>query len=169
MLWREQSHFTDRTFKLARGLVECAELNDVLISVSTEPANKFNARFVHKRLMPIPMPQRDAFWSVQLAQRGFDGPIETLISWAIRNGLEHIDEDRAYLAATMLCWFLTTSNRIIRDKATKGLACILSRRLPLAVRLLGDFAGVNDIYLLERLLAACYGAALQGAKEPGTR
>lgn len=167
LLWREQSHFTDRTFELVRGLVDEAELNDLLISISIEPSNKFNALFVHKRLMDMKMPERDAFWSVYLAERGLDGPIETLISWAIQNGLERIDADRAYLAATMLCWFLTTSHRSIRDKATKALACILSRRLPLAVRLLDDFAGVNDLYALERLLAACYGAALQGAPEPG--
>ncbi len=169
LLWREQSHFTDRTFELVRGLVDGAELNDLLISISTEPTNKFNARFVHEQLMPMAMPLRDASWSVYLGERGFEGPIETLISWAIRHGLEHIDEDRAYLAATMLSWFLTTSNRIIRDKTTKGLAWLLSRRLPLAVRLLGDLADVNDIYVSERLLAACYGAALQGAKEPGLR
>ena len=81
--------------------------------------------------------------------------------------LERIDEDRAYLAAAMLTWFLTTSHREVRDKATKALACILSRRLPLAARLLGNVAGVNDLYVLERLLAACYGAALQGAREAG--
>jgi hypothetical protein len=167
LLWREQSHFTGRTFELVRGLVERTELNDLLISISTEPSNKFNALFVHKRLMQMRMPERDAFWSVYLAERGLNGPIETLISWAIENGLERIDEDRAYLAVTMLCWFLTTSHRSIRDKATKALACILSRRLPLAVRLLGEFAGVNDLYVLERLLAACYGAALQRTTEPG--
>ncbi len=120
LLWREQSHFTDRTFELVQGLLERAELNDLLISISTEPTNKFNARFVHRRLMPMAMPQRDAFWSVYLAERGYEGSIETLISWAIRNGLEQIDDDRAYLATTMLSWFLTTSNRIVRDKAASG-------------------------------------------------
>ena len=162
LIWREQSLFTDRTFELVRDLVETDELNDLLISISTEPSNKFNAFFVHKLLMKMTMPERDAHWSVHLAKRGFDGPVETLISWAIQNGLEHIDEDRAYLAATMLTWFLTTSHREIRDKATKALACVLSRRLPLASRLLSDFVKVNDLYVLERLLAACYGAVLQG-------
>jgi hypothetical protein len=167
LLWRKQSYFTDRTFELVQGLVERTELNDILISISTEPTNKFNARFVHEQLMPMSMPQRDKSWSIYLAQRGFEGSIETLISWAIHNGLEHIDEDRAYLAATMLSWFLTTSNRVIRDKATKGLACILAPRLRLAIRLLGDFSCVNDLYVFERLFAASYGAALQGTKEPG--
>ena len=167
LLWRKQSHFTGRTFKLIRGLVHTDELTDLLVSISTEPSNKFNALYVHKRLMGMTMPERDACWSVHLADRGFEGPVETLISWALKNDLKHIDADRAYLAATMLTWFFTTSHREVRDKATKALANMLSRRLLLAARLLGDFVSVNDLYILERLLAACYGAALQGTKEEG--
>ena len=167
LLWREQSHFTCRTLELVRDLVQTEEFNDLLISVSTEPANKFNARFFHERLMEMKMPERDAFWSVYLAERGFEGPVETLISWALQNDLKHIDEERAYLASTMLTWFFTTSHREVRDKATKALARMLSRGLLLAIRLLVDFVKVNDPYVLERLLAACYGAALQGRKKKG--
>ena len=168
LLWREQSHFTDRTFELVRVLFHTTdELNDLLVSISTEPSNKFNAFFLHKRLMGMTMPKRDARWSVYLAERGFDGPVETLISWALQNDLKHIDEDRSYLAATLLTWFLTTSHREVRDKATKALARVLTQRLLLAARLLGDFVSLNDPYVLERLLAACYGAALQKTPDAG--
>ena len=167
LLWREQTHFTDRTLTLCRGLVDTDELSDLLISISTEPSNKFNALFVHETLTKMTMPERDEVWSVYLAERGFEGPVETLISWALQNDLKYIDEDRAFLAATMLTWFFSTSHREIRDKATKALARILSRRLLLAVRLMGDFVRVNDPYVVERLLAACYGAALQGTEETG--
>ena len=167
LLWREQSYFTDRTLELVRDLSQTYELNDLLVSISTEPSNKFNALFVHNRLVEMTMPERDVCWSVYLAKCGFDGSVETLISWALQNDLKDIDEDRAYLAAIILTWFLTTSHRGIRDKATKALACILSGRLPLAARLLGDFVTVNDLYVLERLLAACYGASLQGVRQEG--
>lgn len=167
LLWRDQSHFTRRTAELVRGLVQAEEFNDLLISVSTEPENKFNALYVHERLMEMTMPERDAFWSIYLAERGFEGPVETLISWALQSDPKDIDEDRAYLAATMLTWFLTTSHREVRDKATKALASMLNRRLTLAARLLDIFASVDDLYVLERLLAACYGAALQGTREAG--
>lgn len=163
LLWREQSHFTDRTFELALGQLSRSEMSDLLISISTEPLNKFNAHYIHSYLMTLALPERDAFWSVFLAEKGYEGHIETLISWALHNGLEHIDEVRAQLAATMLAWFLSTSHRPVRDKATKALACILSQRLSLAAKLLKDFAAVNDPYVTERFLAACYGAALQGA------
>ena len=169
LLWREQSHFTDRTFELVKKLVETDELNDLLVSISTEPSNKYNALFVHNHLLELTMPERDEIWSVYLAERDFKGPVETLISWALQNDHVHIDEDRVYLAATMLTWFFTTSHREIRDKASKALANLLSRRLLLAARLLKDFGNVNDLYVLERLLAACYGAALQGVVDTGLR
>lgn len=167
LLWREQVHFTARTFELARQTLETDEVKDLLVSIATEPSNGFNARFVHARLIKMTMPERDASWSVYLTKRGFSGPVQTLISWAVRNGMEPVDEDRAHLAATMLAWFLTTPHREVRDKATKALASLLSRRLALAARLLNDFAKVNDLYVLQRLLAACHGAALQGMYEPG--
>jgi hypothetical protein len=163
LLWREQSHFTDRTFELACELFSGSELHDLLISISTEPTNKYNARFLHNAFMKMTLPERDSHWSVDLARTGFEGATKTLISWALCNGLERIDEDRAYLTATMLVWFLTTSHRTIRDKATKALACILCQRLSLGARLANDFATVNDPYVSERLLAAHYGATLQGS------
>ena len=115
----------------------------------------------------ITLPERDASWSIRLAKRGLEGSVETLISWATRSSLERIDTERALLAGTMLTWFFTTSHREVRDKATKALACLLSRRLPLAARLLDEFATVDDPYVMERLLAACYGAAIQGGHNDG--
>ena len=165
LLWREQRSFTDSTFDLVRKLMSIEELQELLVSIGTEPSNKFNAFYLHQKLVDMTMPERDERWSSLLAKRGLVGHVETLISWAIQSELEQVDEDRAHLAATMLSWFLTTSHREVRDKATKALACLLSRRLSLAARLLNQFSDVNDPYLLERLFAACYGAALQGQGE----
>jgi hypothetical protein len=162
VLWREQAYFTDRTLEILRGMLNSDELKRLLISVSTEPENKFNARYIHELLFPRAMPERDASWSCFIGRSGYDGPVEVLISWALNNGMEHIDEDRAYLSSTMLTWFFTTSNRLVRDRATKALACVLSRRLLLAAKLLQDFKSIDDVYVMERLLAACYGAVLQG-------
>jgi hypothetical protein len=50
-------------------------------------------------------------------------------------------------------------SRPIRDKATKGLRRILARAPQLHHGLLEAFASVDDPYILERLLAASYGAA----------
>ena len=167
LLWREPSFFSKRTLDLARTLMDSPDFDALLISVGTEPANKFNARYLHRRLMRKSMPARDASWSILLAALALDGPVGTLISWATRSSHERIDEERILLAGTMLTWFLTTSHREVRDKATKALARLLTGRLPLGARLLNQFATVNDPYVQERLLAACYGAALQGGPVEG--
>ena len=167
LLWREPSFFSQRTLALARALMDGPEFDALLISIGTEPANKFNARYLHRRLMRKSMPARDASWSSLLATLGLDGPVGTLISWATRSSHERIDDERLLLAGTMLTWFLTTSHREVRDKATKALACLLTGRLGLGARLLSRFASVNDPYVKERLMAACYGAALQGGPVEG--
>ncbi len=165
LLWREQSHFTSRTFELAKDLLDTNELNELLIAVSSEPDNKYNARFLHKALAALSLPERDCRWSIFLAENGMSGSVETLITWATTNGMEFVEEERAYLAACMLTWLLTTTNRLVRDRATKGLACILAPRLGLAARLIDDFVGVNDPYVRERLVTASYGAAIQGLSD----
>ena len=162
LLWREQSRFTTRTFDIAQEELEDDAFNDLLVAVSTEPENKFNAAFIHTSLKKRPLPDRDAFWSTYLIRKEFSGEVETVVTWALTNGNAYIDEVRAYLAGLILTWFFTTSHRPIRDRATKALASLLAPRLGLAARLLQEFDGIDDPYVTERLLAACYGAALQG-------
>jgi hypothetical protein len=67
-----------------------------------------------------------------------------------------------WLAAVTLTWILSTSNRAVRDCATKALVNLLSCKLGHAAALVDQFADVDDPYITERLLAASYGAAMQG-------
>ena len=119
------------------------------------------------------MPERDQSWSLFVAGETTENvsPIETLISWAFQNGMGDIEDDRAKLASIALAaWLLSTSRpRGIRDRATKSLACLLVHRLELAAWLIERFADVDDLYVQERLLAATYGAVLQGAETEGLK
>ena len=121
--------------------------------------------------MKLPMPERDVWWLTYVAEHGDDegGAIETLISWTLRNGMEKIEDERAQLATFTLAWLLTTSHRAVRDKATKALACLFANRLTLAAGALREFAPVDDLYVFERLLAAVFGATLQGTATTGLR
>ncbi len=75
--------------------------------------------------------------------------------------------DRAQLAAITLTWLFFTSARVIRDPATKALACLLATRLGLAVKLIDHFRPVDDLYVKKRLFGAIYGAVMQGAVASG--
>lgn len=172
-LWREQKCFTRRTMELVGEFGGDDATRALLIAVATEPENIFNSRHLHKRLMAMEMNERDQAWSTYIAgliDHGDDegsNSLETLVSWAFANGMEAMDAERAELAAIALTWLFSTSHRSLRDRATKSLVCILAERLELAARLLKTFEGVNDLYVLERLLAAIYGAVLQGAASSG--
>lgn len=162
-LWRDQNNFTERTMELVREQYDENVYYTLLVNIATEPKNQFNSYYLHNELISFVMSDRDAFWSVWLMHQGESGDaVMTLIDWALRNGQEHISEERAELAAVALCWFFSCSNREIRDKATKALASILARRLALATKLFLRFAEIDDLYIMERLLAGIYGAVLQG-------
>ncbi|WP_367155445.1 AVAST type 2 anti-phage system protein Avs2 [Methylomonas sp. HYX-M1] len=165
LLLRRQDFFTDRTRELVIDLSQNYRNPwlETLVAVSTEPNNRFNANYLHDKLAPLTMPERDAKWSIAIANLDLENgsPLDTLLSWTVESGFEEIDPIRAELAATMLTWLFSTSYRTVRDRATKGLSALLAPRLPLALSLLERFQQVDDIYILERLLAACYGAALQ--------
>lgn len=172
VLWREQKHFTQRTFDLLKEASRFSgrdEMMSTLIAVATEPENPFNAKYLHDRLKNFLLPERDKKWTTYLIhEQGDEGSsFDTLISWALQNGLGKIDDSRAELAATCLSWSFTTSDRAMRDRATKALASLLSVRLHLAAKLVDQFSNVNDFYVLERVLASAYGAALQGLTTSG--
>lgn len=166
LAWRSPKAFTSRTAEWVNTFCEAAGRSayGLMLLVSTEPENQFNANWLHNDLWSRPMPQRDATWSVSLAQDDLNegGSVVSLIDWAWQVDANEVDEQRLWLAAVTLTWFLSTSNRAVRDRATKALANLLSCKLDHAAALVNQFADVDDPYITERLLAACYGAAMQG-------
>lgn len=166
LAWRTPKAFTSKTAEWVEAL--CKRDGEspygLMLLVSTEPENTFNANWLHKALWQQSMPERDATWSVFLARDDLrEGQsVASLIDWAWEADATVVEEQRLWLAVVTLTWFLTTSNRAVRDRATKALVNLLSAKLTQAAALVDLFADVNDPYVAERLLAACYGAAMQG-------
>ena len=170
VLWRDQRHFRNRTVELLKEISRETGHDEVLrtfVAVATEPENQFNAVYLHRMLVAMTMPDRDQQWSTFVADEANSGDshVQTLIEWTSRNGLSAIEDGRAELAAVALAWLFTTSHRSVRDRATKALVALLAKRLPLASRLIRQFVGVNDLYVIDRVVAAAYGAALQGLQD----
>lgn len=166
LAWRSPKAFTPRTVDWVSTLCKLTGQSSygLLLLVCTEPENQFNAEWLHRDLWQRPMPQRDAVWFVFLAEDDLSegGTVESLIDWAWQVEADEVEEQRVWLAAVALTWFLSTSNRAVRDKATKALVNLLSSKLSLAAALLDKFVEVDDPYISERLLAASYGAVMQG-------
>lgn len=157
---RRLDAITERTWALVDAIGGPALRYDTLIALATEPGHPDNVRYLNSELRAMPMPERDARWSVHLAlspEVAFH-----LIDWVRAADPTGIAPARAELTAIQLTWFLTTTRRPLRDKATKALVVLLADRPALAMSLWRDFAGLDDLYVVERLTAALFGAAMQG-------
>ncbi len=140
---------------------------DTLLEVACVPGHPFNALRLHRNLWPLSMPERDASWTAHLVYSDeSETPVRRLIDWARHEDTSSCSDEAAFLASTALAWFLTSSNRWIRDSATLALVRLLRGRLAVLRELLLAFHSVSDLYVAERLYAAAYGCVL-ASRETG--
>ena len=167
IVWRSLDAFSDGTLAVFNDMVERGKFfNDPLnslLTVSTVPGHAFNAELLDSWLNQYTMSERDAWWSTYLHRAwGDEGPVDRLVDWAPSiTPDDQIEPAVVDLAATTLAWMLTTSNRFVRDRATKALVSLLTARLESATRLVERFADVNDPYVAERVYAVAYGVVMR--------
>jgi hypothetical protein len=167
LIWRAPTAFSPGTRETLNKLVRNNhDLNDtieVLLTVTTLPGHPFNAMFLDEQLRRDTMPERDAWWSIFLHEAwGSHGAVDRLVDWASSVTPDAVlDDETVDLCATALSWMLTTSNRFVRDRATKALVSLLTGRLAAVGRLVERFADVNDLYVAERVYAIAYGTAMR--------
>jgi len=136
---------------------------DIIISISAIPGHFFNADKIHTYLSKYSLPDRDSYWT-QLIHYWYDGEssLKRLIDWAWSNEEKgYISDESLRLASIMLAWFLTSTNRRLRDSATKALVSLLENKIQIIIKLLTAFENVNDPYVYERLFAVAYGCAVR--------
>ena len=168
VVWRTADAVTDRTLAVLDETVrddedDLATLETVL-TVATLPGHPLNAMYLHDRLASMPLPERDAWWSVFLhyawEQQG--SAARRLVNWAWReDSADGLDDEGIDLTATALGWTLTSSHRYLRDRATKALVSLLTGRLDAVERMIERFADVDDPYVTERIYAVACGCALR--------
>lgn len=168
LIWRDPSAITDRTKSIVRHFATLPrsywenETMDALLSIALVERHPLNAYYLDGLLRKSDMPSRDAWWSTHLHHSwGTGGPLDKLIAWALSVAPDDsIDEEAMRLATITLAWTLTSSNRFVRDNATKGLVNLLRCRPAAADELISRFADVDDPYVVERIYAVAYGVAM---------
>lgn len=169
VVWRSYSAFSDSTKEALNRLCQTEhdlrDTLDALVTVATLSEHPFNARFLDGRLRKDSMAERDAWWSTYLHEAwGRHSPVDRLVDWASRvSPSTAIEEETLDLCVIALSWMLSSSNRTLRDRATKALVVLLSEHFAAASRLLEKFAEVDDLYVLERVYSVAYGLALRSA------
>ncbi len=165
LIWRDLTAFRgplplDYLNKISRSSGDRALR--ALLQIACVPGHPFNAERLHKSLWRLSMPNRDASWSCFIHSQTDEeeSPVARMVDWAWSEDTSHCADDAALLCATTLAWLLTSSNRFLRDRATKALVALLGSRPGVLTELLQRFHGVNDPYVAERLYAVAYGCCL---------
>lgn len=165
--WRERTAFSDRSLELLNQLHRSgSDALDILIQVAVSADHPWNAEKLHRNLEKRKLPHRDATWTswVNKQSPDADSNVGILIEWCLAGQAPHTNSNNQFLAALSLCWIFATTNRQVRDRATKALSNLLTTGEEIFVKLLERFATVDDPYILERLLAAAYGACCRNPR-----
>ena len=135
----------------------------MILTISTDPEIALNGKYLHKYLLGLELGDRDYIWSTFLHYNYSqeDSIVSRYIDWAWNSDKSLLNTESIYLASLTLSWFFTSSNRFVRDRATKALVSLLSNNIELFEKLLQKFAKCNDPYVIERLFCAAYGCSMK--------
>lgn len=167
LIWREPSTIGPTVISIVQRNIRSKNdfLLEPLLALSGFPTHALNARLLHSLLLEFSMPERDSWWSVFLHDEYKNhSAVDRILQWSWSDeDRSHISDDSIFLISIVLAWFLTTPNRFVRDRATKGLVAVLQSRQHLVLPLLKEFESTNDPYITERLYAMAYGCVLRSA------
>lgn len=134
---------------------------ETLISLAPIENHLFNAYRTHKMLKHLTLSERDGFWTIFLHNQNYEkSEVNNLLDFAFLENHEYYTDESLKLASIMITWFLSTTNKKLRDKSTYALVNLLKNKLDILKDLLQLFEDVDDPYILERLYAASYGCVL---------
>ena len=172
IIWRSPDAVTETTKRIISDLVKRKThwnpILDAMLTVAVVPDHPLNAEYLDHLLRSSKMGERDAWWSVHIDGSWHDnGPVYRLIEWTLSVKASDLCEEVAELATIILAWLLTSSNRFVRDKATKALVSVLHGRLTATERMVKRFADVDDPYVAERVYAVAYGVTMRSNDPSG--
>ena len=170
LIWREPGAFTDRTLDWFNKSIEResdgTEALEVVLTLASVPDHPWNAQFLDRQLRKRSMPDRDRWWSIKLhflyAER--QSAPHRIIDWALSvKGTDRLDKDVVQLISSTLAWMFSSSNRFLRDRATKANLNLLTGREDVAAELVRSFGEVDDLNIRERVFAVAYGVAMRSS------
>jgi hypothetical protein len=170
LIWRAPDAFSDQTLhwfnqSLGRNSdkVDAAEIALTLASVPDHP---WNADFLDRQLRKRSLADRDEWWTLKLHYLYSDerSAVHRVVDWALSvKATDIAEEESVRLVSLTLAWLLSSSNRFLRDLATKAAVNLLASRETVAADLVRKFATVDDLYIRERVLAIAYGVAMRSS------
>ena len=175
LVWRDSKAFRRPTFTYLESIWRFERVNkdvlDAMLTVAPVPGHPLNADKLHGILLHQTMAVRDAWWSVFLSREWrATRAVRRLVDWTWGDSDKTaLTDEVVMLTGTALAWFLTSAHPYLRDRATKALVRLFESRVRLLPGLLAKFREVDDPYVTERLVAACYGCAMRARDSAGLK
>ena len=169
LVWRDEKTIDSHLDSYFSEFIKENQFKDRLVQtimkIAFNVGNYYNADYLHKMLEPMKLADRDAVWIPTLYRiydRWNNNIIEEIINWVWEESNDvEMDDKTVELGATLLSWFLASTNRKLRDTATKGLVQLLQNRIQVLILLLEKFSTVDDPYIYERLYGVALGCAVR--------
>ena len=171
LLLRSPGSISPRAVEIAQRLLDedyrVGEIWDRLIRIACVPGHPLNAEWLHMHLAVKTVADRDMSWSTWLVGAldiDEETAVRRLIEWGWQYNLQDratVPDDVAVLATQVFGWLLTTTDRRVRDRATKAIVSVAERAPAAFAKALARFRGTNDPYVIERLAAAACGVILR--------
>lgn len=166
--WRNDRQISQKTQKYVNDSILCdgsviCKFVETLILIGTRRDFAFNADSLVNFLYGMSMPDRDAFLIpiLNFILRDKECAINRLLDWGMEsNKNEEICGETIRLASLTLSIFLSSSNRLLRDKATKTMIHLLKGHVDIVIYLLKRYEKIDDPYIVERLYAVAFGCVV---------
>lgn len=134
----------------------------IFIENSSKTNNILNSLGLNKLLNSYSLASRDYWWTIFVNNLN-ESDIIIKFAYHIEKGntLELVSEEKIKLLLILFSWFLSSSNRVLRDRISKAMIEILKHRFSLCKYLLNLFKAVNDPYIIQRLFGIVFGAVMK--------
>ena len=170
LYWRSADAFTDETDRLVSFFLTRVddwtrdEAFEVLVGLATRPTHPYSATRLANYLAGQTMPARDRTWSEYLRRTDEQSNVRRILAWTERSTNQ--DESDVRNDIRLLALFLTTTNRPLRDRATRALVERAAQGPDVLFDEVLRSLSFGDPYVPERMLAAAYGVSMRFWADP---
>ena len=134
---------------------------DILIGLAGRKCG-LNIESTTKFLMQMSLKARDYHWTLYINDRYEQGErVYNIVNYFLAANMNCITQQDRFFYGQLLTWFLSSSNRVLRDKSSRALIRLLKNDVVAMTAILEKFIMVNDPYIISRLFGCIYGALLQ--------
>lgn len=173
LYWRPSSSCSGGTERIVEFLLGQPEQElrsrtyEVLLGLSMRSDHPLGSDWLQRRLSRLSMAQRDLEWSEFVRTAEHDSNLYRLLAWSEREEHRKVEQQVAVQALKTTAMLLTTTDRMIRDRATRSLVLIGEANPRQMFDEIPALLAFGDPYVTERIVAACYGVCMRvWATEP---